>query len=45
MGRGILVKKFGLFTFSAPEVVLDVKLLQNLIFSLKGVTNPLERDK
>lgn len=33
MGRGIQIPKFGTFTFSAPEIILD------------GVTNPLERDK
>lgn len=33
MGRGITIPKFGIFTFSAPEFILD------------GVTNPLERDK
>ena len=41
MGRGILVKNFGTFSFSAPEVVLDVK---HPIYE-KGVTNPLQRDK
>lgn len=33
MGRGVAVNKFGTFSFSAPDVVLD------------GVTNPVERDK
>ncbi|CAD8157187.1 unnamed protein product [Paramecium pentaurelia] len=33
MGRGVAVNKFGTFSFSAPDVVLD------------GVTNPVDRDK
>ncbi|CAK62279.1 unnamed protein product (macronuclear) [Paramecium tetraurelia] len=33
MGRGVAVNKFGTFSFSAPDVILD------------GVTNPVERDK
>jgi len=33
MGRGVSINKFGTFSFSAPEVVLD------------GVTNPIERDR
>lgn len=33
MGRGVSYPHFGIFTFSAPEVLLD------------GVTNPIERDK
>lgn len=33
MGRAITIPHFGIFTFSAPDVVL------------KGVTNPNDRDK
>ena len=33
MGRGVSINKFGTFSFSAPEVVLD------------GVTNPIESDR
>ncbi|CAD8069030.1 unnamed protein product [Paramecium sonneborni] len=33
MGRGVAVNKFGTFSFSAPDVILD------------GVTNPGDRDK
>jgi hypothetical protein len=33
MGRGVLVPKFGLLTFTAPEVKLE------------GVTNPHKRDQ
>ena len=32
MGRGVIVPKFGSFTFSAPDVMLN------------GVTNPKQRD-
>lgn len=33
MGRGVVIKGYGTFTFSAPDVILD------------GVTNPIERDR
>lgn len=40
MGRGVSVKNFGTFTFSAPEVTLEV-----IPYHIQGVTNPIQRDK
>ena len=47
MGRGITINRFGSFSFSAPEISLNVKLILFSAFKkkLQGVTNPIERDK
>ncbi len=41
MGRGVVMKNFGTFGFSAPEVILEVFKIKK---KNQGVTNPIDRD-
>jgi hypothetical protein len=44
IGRGIVVPKFGIFTFTFPEMNLSVEL-HLLILTFKGTTNEQQRNK